>query len=133
MYKNGLTQNILLAAILAAVTFLTPIISEATMKKGLLIYDSNYGCTAEVAYWVKAIIGIEQPLDVKKIDQVITVAPYDYVIIGSSTKTEKPLPRIYKFVEAYKDELAKNRWPISLSAATGMKPWCSMCRVKSPI
>ena len=77
------------------------------MKKGLLLYDSNYGSTAEVAYWVKAIIGFEQSLDVKKLDQVITVTPYEYVIIGSSTKNEGPLPRIYKFVEAFKDELAK--------------------------
>ncbi len=133
MYKNGLTQKVLFAAILAAITLLIPVTSEATMKKGLLIYDSNYGSTPEVAYWIKAIIGVEQPLDVKKIDQVITVAPYDYVIIGSSTKNEKPLPRIYKFVEANKDELAKKEVRISLSAATGMKPWCSMCRAKSRI
>lgn len=78
-------------------------------KKGLLVYDSIYSSTVEVAYWLKAIIGNEQPLDVKKIDQVISVTPYDYVIIGSYTKMEKPSPRIYKFVETYKNELAKKQ------------------------
>ena len=106
MKKSQMPRKILLSAILAAITLLITVTCEANMKKGLLIYDSNYGSTPEVAYWIKAIIGIEQPLDVKKIDQVITVAPYDYVIIGSSTKTEKPLPGIYKFVEANKAELA---------------------------
>ena len=71
------------------------------------MYDSIYSSTVEVAYWLKAIIGNEQQLDVKKLDQVITVTPYDYVIIGSYSKWEKPSPRIYKFVEFWKDELAK--------------------------
>lgn len=106
MYKKKLALKILIAATLTTL-ILIPAISQAAAKKGLLLYDSNYGSTAEVAYWIKAIIGLEQPLDVKKLDQVITVTPYDYVIIGSSTKTEGPLPRIYKFVEAFKDELAK--------------------------
>jgi len=88
---------------------MTPVASENAMKKGLLIYSSNYGSTAEVAYWIKAIIGLDQSLDVKKIEQVVTVAPYDYVIIGSSTKTEKPLPGIYKFVEVFKEELVKKQ------------------------
>jgi flavodoxin len=106
MKKDALAGKNLLVVILAAITLLYPALSGAKMKKGLLVYDSNYGSTAEVAYWIKAIIGVEQSLDVKKLDQVITVTPYDYVIIGSSTKNEKPLPRIYKFVEAYQDELA---------------------------
>jgi len=99
-------RNMYLSAVLALV-FLYPNICSAEAKKGLLVYDSIYSSTVEVAYWLKAIIGIEQQLDVKKLDQVITVAPYDYVIIGSYSKWEKPSPRIYKFVEVWKDELAK--------------------------
>ncbi len=57
----------------------------------------------------KAIIGNEQPLDVKRIDQVITLAPYDYVLIGSYSKWEKPSPRIYKFIETHKDALANKQ------------------------
>lgn len=83
--------------------------SAAEPKKGLLVYDSIYSSTVEVAYWIKAIIGNEQPLDVKKVDQVITVKPYDYVIIGSYAKWEKPSPRIYKFVEKHAADLAKKQ------------------------
>ncbi|MCX8043816.1 MAG: flavodoxin domain-containing protein [Desulfobacterota bacterium] len=89
--------------------FLSPRYAGAETKKGLLVYDSIYSSTVEVAYWIKAIIGNEQPLDVKKIDQVITVKPYDYVIIGSYSKWEKPSPRIYKFVEQHAAELAKKQ------------------------
>ena len=82
---------------------------SAEPKKGLLVYDSIYSSTPEVAYWLKAIIGNEQPLDVKKIDQVITVKPYDYVIIGSYSKWEKASPRIYKFIEKNQIELAQKQ------------------------
>jgi len=84
-------------------------IGAAEAKKGLLVYDSHYGSTPEVAYWIRAIIGNEQYLDVKRIDQVVTVSPYDYVIIGSNTKQEKPSKRIYAFVENYKQELAQKQ------------------------
>ena len=94
---------------IAASLCLQPAPCRAEAKKGLLVYDSIYSSTAEVAYWLKAIIGVEQPLDVKKLDQVITVEPYDYVIIGSYSKWEKPSPRIYKFIEYWKNELAKKQ------------------------
>ena len=101
--------KIMLALLALASVCLHPALCRAEGKKGLLVYDSIYSSTSEVAYWLKAIIGNEQPLDVKKIDQVITVKPYDYVIIGSYSKWEKPSPRIYKFVELWKDELAKKQ------------------------
>lgn len=99
----------MISFLLAVVVFFLTSNCAAEERKGLLLYDSSYGSTAEVAYWIKAIIGNEQPLDVKKFDQVITVTPYDYVIIGSYTKNEKPSPRIYKFVEAYQHELAQKQ------------------------
>ena len=109
MRHNERARVVLIIIALAVLTFLCPDICKAEAKKGLLVYDSSYGSTAEVAYWIKAIVGDEQPLDVKKLDQVITVAPYDYVIFGSYTKNEKPSPRIYKFVEAYQNELAQKQ------------------------
>ena len=81
--------------------------SHAQVKKGLLVYDTTYGSTIEVAYWLKALIGEDHHLDVKKLPQVITVKPYDYVLIGSYTRNEKPSKSAYKFVETYQDELAK--------------------------
>ncbi len=98
----------MVAALLLVVCCASTALS-AEPKKGLLVYDSIYSSTPEVAYWLKAIIGNEQPLDVKKIDQVITVKPYDYVIIGSYSKWEKASPRIYKFIEKNQMELAQKQ------------------------
>ena len=81
--------------------------SHAQAKKGLLIYHTTYGSTIEASYWIKALIGEDQHLDVKFLPQVITVKPYDYVIIGSYTRNEKPSKATYKFVETHQDELAK--------------------------
>lgn len=74
--------------------------------KGVIIYDSLYGSTPEVAYWIRALVGEGQHLEVHSLDQIIDVSLYDYVILGSYTRWEKPSPRIYKFVEQYQDVLA---------------------------
>ncbi len=88
-------------------TLIMPPVSHAEGKKGLLVYSSIYGSTVEVAYWLKQLIGPENLLDVKSLDQIITIKPYDYVIIGSLIRNEKPTPDIYKFVETNLDELAR--------------------------
>ncbi len=85
---------------------LVPCGAFAAEKKGLLVYDSIYGSTVEVAYWIKAIIGIEHQLDVKTIPQVITLEPYDYIILGSATRNEGPLKRMHEFIEANRSVLA---------------------------
>ncbi|MBN2105798.1 MAG: hypothetical protein JW832_00120 [Deltaproteobacteria bacterium] len=103
---NQVVKKLSLTSVLLVLTLFCAFVCQAEAKKGLLVYDSIYSSTPEVAYWLKAIIGNELPLDVKKIDQVITVDPYDYVLIGSYSKWEKPSPRIYKFVETNKDKLA---------------------------
>ena len=63
----------------------------------------------QVAYWIKSIIGMEQRHDAKLSTQVITVEPYDYVIIGSATRMEKPLKGIYSFVKTHKQQLANRQ------------------------
>ena len=68
--------------------------------KGLLVYDTCYGSTAESAYWIKALIGYDQHLEVKGLRQIITLEPYDYVIIGSYTRWEKPSKDVYAFYSA---------------------------------
>ena len=75
-------------------------------KKGLIAYDTIYSSTNEVAYWLKALIGDDQHVEVKHFDQVISVAPYDYVIIGSYTRWEKPSKRTQKFIADNQRELA---------------------------
>jgi menaquinone-dependent protoporphyrinogen IX oxidase len=78
-----------------------------TEKKGLIAYETQYGSVADVAYWLKALIGIENHVDVKKYNQIIAVEPYDYVIIGGYTRWEKPHKTTYDFIERFHDELAK--------------------------
>ena len=102
-------KHLLIAVLWIFCLLAIPASGSAGQLKGLLVYDSIYSSTVEVAYWIKAIIGYDQHLDVKKIDQVITVKPYDYVIIGSYTKWEKPSPRISKFVEVFQDDLATKK------------------------
>jgi len=101
MKKKILPVMIALLALL-----LVPLAANAAPKKGLLVYDSIYGSTVEVAYWIKAIIGHEQQLDVKAISQVITLKPYDYIIIGSATRNEGPTGTMHKFLEANRSVLA---------------------------
>ncbi len=96
-----------IVVILLLAALFTPPPAQAEGKKGLLVYSSIYGSTVEVAYWIKQLIGPENLLDVKPLNQVITVKPYDYVIIGSLIRNEKPAPEIYKFVEANQDELSR--------------------------
>ena len=96
---------IVIVLLLAAL--ISPPPAPAEGKKGLLVYSSIYGSTAEVAYWIKQLIGPENLLDVKPLNQIITIKPYDYVIIGSLIRNEKPTPEIYKFVETNQDELSR--------------------------
>ena len=103
-------RRINLIGVAVLMLLMLPALASAAPLKGLLVYDSIYGSTPEVAYWLRAIIGDDQQqLDVKKLDQVITIKPYDYVIIGCYSKNEKPSPRIYKFVEANQNELAQKK------------------------
>jgi len=84
-----------------------PTLTHAQGKKGLLIYDTIYGSTIEVAYWIKALVGVENHLDVKRHSQTLTIKPYDYIIIGSYIRNEKPSEATYEFLEKNQNELAK--------------------------
>ena len=48
---------------------LWPISSHAQAEKELPVHNINYGSTNEVAYWIKALIGDDQLLDVKRLCQ----------------------------------------------------------------
>lgn len=78
-------------------------------KKGLIIYDTIYSSTIEVSFWIKALIGEDQHVDVKHQDQVLTITPYDYIIIGSFTRMEKPSKRTLAFIEKNKEALAQKQ------------------------
>ncbi len=80
-----------------------------TQKKGLIAYDTRYGSTAEVAYWLRALIGEDQAVEVKKLEQILTVKPYDYVIIGSYTRWEKSFKPTYAFISKFYNDLAQKQ------------------------
>jgi menaquinone-dependent protoporphyrinogen IX oxidase len=103
--NTRIIQTVFAVILLAALVW--PSFAHAKAKKGLLIYDTIYGSTIEVAYWIKALVGVENHLDVKRLTQFLTVDPYDYVIIGSYTRNEKPSEDTYKFIETYQDKLAQ--------------------------
>jgi menaquinone-dependent protoporphyrinogen IX oxidase len=105
--KKVIMKKILM--LLFAVMFLPISSVQAEGKKGLLVYSSVYGSTIETAYWIKAIIGHENLLDVKSLDQIITIDPYDYIIIGSLTRNEKPVKKIYEFIEENRAKLASKQ------------------------
>ncbi len=92
-----------------ACAFLYGTAAAQSAKKGLLVHNSIYGSTLESAYWVKAIIGVENHLDVKAIPQIITVEPYDYVIIGSVTRNEGPTKPVFEFIDKFRAQLAKKQ------------------------
>lgn len=80
---------------------------EGSKKKGLLVYDSIYGATTEVAYWIRDLIGAAHALEVKQLGQVTTVKPFDYIIIGSYTRREKPSKATYAFVKKHHQDLSQ--------------------------
>jgi hypothetical protein len=52
-------KQVKFVSILVAICLLLlPTAGSAAPLKGLLVYDSIYGSTIEVAYWIKAIVGI---------------------------------------------------------------------------
>ncbi len=103
----GSLKKTFLVLFLSVILLIPKLSGAAEQKRGLLVYDGIYGSTIETAYWLKAIIGHNQHLDVKALPQVITVEPYDYVIIGSLTRWEKASKAIYAFIEKNIASLAK--------------------------
>ena len=97
MKRTRMVKTIVLLALIVFLSWVPS--SYAQGKKGLMLYDSIYGSTVEVVYWIKALIGVDNHLDVKSLSQITTIKPYDYVIFGSLTRNEKPSEQIYEFVE----------------------------------
>lgn len=102
-------KRMLLRVLYVVVLVACPLYAQAAAKRGLLIHNSIYGSTVETAYWVRALIGYENYLEVKALPQVVTLKPYDYIIIGSLTRDEKPTANIYEFLKNNADELSQKQ------------------------
>ena len=67
--NTRIIQTVFAVIVMAALVW--PSFAHAKAKKGLLIYDTIYGSTIEVAYWLKALVGVENQLDVKRLSQFL--------------------------------------------------------------
>ncbi len=68
----------------------------------LIVYQSYYGSTAQMARWISQRIGgIAKP-----VSEVTSIDEYDLIIIGTPIYCERPLDEIQQFVERYRDGLS---------------------------
>ncbi len=77
-------------------------------RLALVIYDTKYGSTEQVAHWVAE--GINDA-DIRHVDDVTSLF-YDLIVIGSPVYNEAPSRRILEFLEKYRDSLANKRLAI---------------------
>ncbi len=88
-------------------------------KLALVIYDTKYGSTEQVAHWVAE--GINDT-DIRHVDDVTSLF-YDLIVIGSPVYNEAPSTRILAFLEKYRDSLANKRLAIfTVSLPYNMTP-----------
>lgn len=74
-------------------------------KLALVIYDTKYGSTEQVAHWVAE--GINDS-DIRHADDVTSLF-YDLIVIGSPVYNEAPSSHILAFLDKYRENLANKR------------------------
>ncbi|HUL61436.1 MAG TPA: flavodoxin domain-containing protein [Methanocella sp.] len=73
-------------------------------KRALVVYDTRYGATEQIANWIAE--GINDA-DIRHVDDVDGLN-YDLIVVGCPIYNEMPGPRIIRFLDKNKDFL-KNR------------------------
>ena len=74
-------------------------------KLALVIYDTKYGSTEQMAHWIAE--GINDA-DIKHVDDVTSLF-YDLIVIGSPVYNDAPSRHILTFLDKYKENLANKR------------------------
>jgi menaquinone-dependent protoporphyrinogen oxidase len=88
-------------------------------RRAIVIYDSKYGSTEQVANWIAE--GVNDA-DLKYVGDVTSVF-YDLVVVGSPIYDEAPSQKIIKFLDRNKDNLANKRVALfTVSVPLGMTP-----------
>jgi menaquinone-dependent protoporphyrinogen IX oxidase len=77
-------------------------------KLALVIYDTKYGSTEQVAHWVAE--GINDA-DIRYVDDVTSLF-YDLIVIGSPVYNDAPSSHIMAFLDRYRENLANKRMAI---------------------
>jgi len=88
-------------------------------KLALVIYDTKYGSTEQIANWVAE--GINDA-DIRHVDDVTSLF-YDLLVIGSPVYNDAPSSHIMAFLERYKENLANKRLAVfTVSLPYNMTP-----------
>jgi len=74
-------------------------------KLALVIYDTKYGSTEQIAHWVAE--GINDS-DIRHVDDVTSLF-YDLIVIGSPVYNDAPSSHIMAFLDGYRENLANKR------------------------
>ena len=88
-------------------------------KLALVIYDTKYGSTEQVAHWIAE--GINDA-DIKYVEDVTSLF-YDLIVIGSPIYNDLPSHHIVAFLDKYKENLANKRMAVfTVSVPYDMTP-----------
>jgi menaquinone-dependent protoporphyrinogen oxidase len=74
-------------------------------KRALVVYDTKYGATEQIANWIAE--GINDA-DIRHVDDIEGL-DYDLVVVGSPIYNDMPSPRIVDFLEKYQDVLQNRK------------------------
>jgi menaquinone-dependent protoporphyrinogen oxidase len=82
----------------------------------LIAFSSGYGTTREVAQEVGRILETDPHLtvEIESIDQVVDLAPYEAVIIGSSVRAQHATANVADFITSHRLDLAKKKFALFL-------------------
>ncbi|HUL62310.1 MAG TPA: flavodoxin domain-containing protein [Methanocella sp.] len=88
-------------------------------KRALIVYDSKYGATEQIANWIAE--GINDA-DLSRVDRVNGLA-YDLIVVGCPVYYEAPSPRIIRFLDRNRDALKNRKLALfTVSVPLGMTP-----------
>jgi len=73
----------------------------------LVVYDSQFGSTAEIAKFIGENLSISnQKVDVKRINEVVDLSIYNHIIIGSAIQYDKWMTEAKDFIVKNETELS---------------------------
>jgi menaquinone-dependent protoporphyrinogen oxidase len=88
-------------------------------RLALVIYDTKYGSTEQVAHWVAE--GINDA-DIRHVDDVTSLF-YDLIVIGSPVYNDVPSSHVLAFLDKYRENLANKRMALfTVSLPYNMTP-----------
>lgn len=81
--------------------------TEQKNNKILVVYDSKFGSTAEIAEFIgKHISTGDQIVDIKPIEKIQDLSPYNNVMVGSAIQYNKWMPAARDFITKHENELS---------------------------